>query len=152
MAVKRNGKKQNAARGSSRAAQNRKIRQDALRAELSSREYLRQLQNIADRLNPEAKNAYGRDDIPMVKERATILLRLLDKTLPNLRPVDQPVTFPLKAGMAEQATSILRAVSAGKITPTEGTTLMNALASQAKVVEIDDLEKRITKLEEAHGN
>jgi hypothetical protein len=145
-------KKQNAARGSSRQAQNRKIRRDALREQLASLNYLSQLQKIADRLDPDAENPYEREDVPLVKERASILLRLLDKTLPNLRPVDQPVNFPLKIGMAEQATSILRAVSAGKITPSEATTLMSAVASQARIIEIDDLEKRIAKLEQAHGN
>jgi hypothetical protein len=138
--------------GNSRGAQNRKIRKDALREELASRNYLSQLRKIADRLDPEAENAYDTDDVPLVKERTHILLRLLDKTLPNLRPVDQPVNFPLKTSMAEQATSILRAVSAGKITPSEATTLMSALASHAKIIEIDDLEKRIAKLEEAHDN
>ena len=45
---------QNAARGNSRAAQNRAIRRDALREELQSREYVRQVTSIADRLNPDA--------------------------------------------------------------------------------------------------
>ena len=149
MAVK---KKTRNPSGNSRAAQNRKIRQDALREELASRNYLSQLQKIADRLDPQAKDAYDREDVPVVKERANILLRLLDKTLPNLRPVDQPVTLPLKATLSEQAASILRAVSTGKITPTEATTLMNALSAQAKVIEVDELEERIARLEKAHGN
>jgi hypothetical protein len=29
---------------------------------------------------------------------------------------------------------------------------MGALSAQARVVEVDDLEKRITKLEQAHGD
>jgi len=53
--------KQNAPRGASRAAQNRKIRRDALRQELANRNYISQLQNIADRLDPEAGNAYKRE-------------------------------------------------------------------------------------------
>ncbi|MGD8854538.1 MAG: hypothetical protein PVI28_19395 [Gammaproteobacteria bacterium] len=145
-------KKERNPSGNSRAARTRKIRRDALREELASRNYLSQLQKIADRLDPEAKDAYKREDVPVVKERATILLRLLDKTLPNLRPVDQPVTFPLKARLTDQAESIIRAVSAGKITPTEATALMNALSAQARVIEVDELEERIAKLEDrTHG-
>jgi hypothetical protein len=152
MSVKVKTIKQNAPRGTSRAAQNRKIRQDALREELASRNYVSQLQKIADRLDPEADNAYKREDVPMVKERVGILFKILDKTLPNLKPVDLPLTFPLKQSLAEQAASILRAVATGKITPSNATALMSAVSALARVVEVDELENRITKLEAAHGN
>jgi polyhydroxyalkanoate synthesis regulator phasin len=138
--------------GNSRYAQNKQIRRDALREELASRTYLGQLQKIADRLDPEAKNAYAREDVAMVKERINVLRHLLDKTLPNLRPVDQPVSFPLKANLTEQAASIVRAVAAGKITPNQATELMSILTSQTRVIEADEFEQRLAKLEQAHGD
>jgi len=88
----------------------------------------------------------------MVKERIGILFKMLDKTLPNLNPVDLPLTFPPKQSFAEQAASILRAAATGKITPSDATALMSAVCSQARVVEVDELENRFTKLEAAHGN
>jgi len=134
--------------GNSRAAQNLKIRQDALRKELASRNYISQLQKIADRFDPEAKDAYDRDDVPMVKERVSILFKMLDKTLPNLRPVDLPVALPFKTSIADQASSILRAAAAGKITPSEAATLMQSVSNQAKIIETDELERRVSRLEE----
>lgn len=122
-----------------------------MREELASRNYIGQLQKIADRLDPESENAYKREDVPMVKERIGILFRMLDKTLPNLKPVELPVTFPLKQSLTEQAASILRAVATGKITPSDATALMSAVSSQARVIEVDELEARISKLEKKHG-
>jgi hypothetical protein len=100
------------------------------------------MQKIADRLDPEAKDACQRKDVPMVKERFGTLIRMLDNTLPNLKPVELPVTFPLKQSLADQAASIVRAVATRKITPGDATASMSALAAQAPVVEVDDLEKQ----------
>ncbi|MCA1788496.1 MAG: hypothetical protein LC667_01205 [Thioalkalivibrio sp.] len=50
-------KKAKAPSGHSRAAQNKKIRRDALREELQAREYLRQLSTIERRLDPDASIA-----------------------------------------------------------------------------------------------
>ena len=86
----------------------------------------------------------------MVKERMSILYSMLDKTLPILRPVDLPVTFPLRESHTEQAASILKAVATGKITPSDATALMTAVSAQGPVPEVDELEERIPKLEGAH--
>jgi hypothetical protein len=69
--------------GNSRASQNRKVRSGSLRQELASRDYVSQLQKIAERLAPDTKDAYQREDVPMVKERVGVLFRILDKTLPT---------------------------------------------------------------------
>ena len=149
MDVMKKSKKQNAPRGSSRAAQNRKIRRDSLREELKAREYLRQLSSIVKRLDPEAEDRYDRDDIQMVKERVSILFRMLDKCLPNLRPVDVPVQLPVADTVAKQGAAIIDAMSSGQITPSEATSVMQALSAQIKIVEAEELEARITKLEAA---
>ena len=151
MAVKKKTTMQNAPRGSSRAAQNRKIRRDALREELKAREYIRQIDAIAKRFDPDAKDTYDRDDVPMVKERANILFKMLDKCLPNLRPVDVPVQIQTGDSITEQGAAILKAMVAGDITPSEATSLMQAVSAQIRVIESDELDKRIRALEEAHG-
>jgi hypothetical protein len=146
-------KKAKAPSGHSRAAQNKKIRRDALREELQAREYLRQLSTIERRLDPGAKDTYKSEDIAKVKERIGILFRLLDKCLPNLRPVDSPVRLQgVGDTITEQGAAILKAMAAGDITPGEATSLMQAISAQIRVVEADELEKRIKALEEAtHG-
>ncbi len=146
-------KKAKAPSGHSRAAQNKKIRRDALREELQAREYLRQLEQIERRLDPGAKDTYKSEDIPKLKERIGILFRLLDKCLPNLRPVDSPVQIQnVGETITDQGATILRAMAAGEITPSEATSLMQAISAQIRVVEADELEKRIKALEEAtHG-
>lgn len=147
-------KKPKAPSGHSRAAQNKRIRRDALREELQAREYLRQLGIIERRLDPGAKDTFLADDLPKVKERIGILFRLLDKCLPNLRPVDTPVQIKTVGDtITEQGAAILKAMAAGDITPSEATSLMQAISAQIRVVEADELEKRIKALEDAtHGN
>ena len=149
MAVKKKARKPG---GHTRAAQNRKIRRDALREELQSREYIRQLGMIESRLDPDAKNTFKTEDIPKVKERAAILFRLLDKCLPNLRPVDVPIQLPPGKTITDQGANILKAMAAGEITPSEASTLIQAVAGQARIIEVDELEKRVAELEAKNGN
>ena len=143
--------KQNTPRGSSRAAQNRKIRRDALREELKAREYIRQLTTIEQRLDPGNTDTYDREDVPMVKERVTILFRMLDKCLPNLRPVDQPVDVSFEKSLTNQGVAIMKGLAEGELTPSEATTMMQAVAAQARIVEVDELEKRVATLESENG-
>lgn len=65
---------------------NIKRRREALREELKSREYLRQLHNIAD----EAKKA-DKEEIPALRLRADICFGLLKKTLPDLKSTEMTV-------------------------------------------------------------
>jgi len=40
---------------------------------------------------------------------------------------------------------------AGQVSPSEAAVMLQALAAQARIVEIDDLEKRVTTLEDKGG-
>jgi hypothetical protein len=143
---------QNAPRGNSRAAQNRAIRRDALREELKAREYIRQVTEIAQRLNPEDEKAYASDQVPAVKARADIYFRLLDKCLPNLRPVDMPITLPFLGGtLTEDGRAVLTAIGQGDLSPQEAVSLLSALTAQARILEVDELENRIAALESQKG-
>lgn len=143
-------KKRTSPTGNSRAAQNRKIRREALREELATKEYLRQVESIAKRLDPDAKNAFEPEQVPMVKSRADIYLRLLDKCLPSLRPIDLPVSLALPAGgtLTERAEQVFQAVAEGQLSSGQGAQLLQALTSVIRVIEADDLERRLSKLEE----
>lgn len=141
-------KKRKIPSGNSRAAQNKKIRQDALREELKAREYLRQLSDIEQRLNPEHKRTYNSEDLPKIKERTGILFKLLDKCLPNLRPVDIPVMLKSKDSLQETGQEIINSMMNGAISAQEASSLMSAITAQIRVIEVDDLTKRIEELEE----
>lgn len=138
--------------GNSRVAQNRKIRRDALREELRAREYIRQLHRIADRLDPNDREAYTVEQAPMAKARADIYHRLLDKCLPSLRPVDRPISVSPGTTLTDCGRSVLTAMAAGEITPSEAATLMQAITAQARIIELDELDRRVAALEGAsHG-
>lgn len=72
---------------------------------------------------------------------------LLNRCVPALKPEVLAVHLPVKETLADQGNEIIRSIVTGKIAPDIGSQLINALSSQSKIVEIDDLTKRIEKLE-----
>ena len=82
----------------------------------------------------------------------TAALRIcLERLLPPLKAQALPVNitgFSPKAGLADQGQAILKAVAQGLITPDEAASLMQAVASQGRIIEVDDLERRLAALEE----
>jgi len=79
---------------------------------------------------------------------------LLDRVLPPLRPVDEPITLLLGDGLAESGWNLWRALSDGRITPDQTAKMMTALGTLARIIESDELAQRVTVLEEKliHGN
>lgn len=84
---------------------------------------------------------------------ASALRLCLERILPPLKSKDTAVTV---AGLteaqtlADKARTVTDAAAEGAITPTEAATLMQSLAALARVIETDELEKRIKALEEVH--
>lgn len=72
---------------------------------------------------------------------------LLDRLTPVLRAQTVPVTLSNHSVLAEQGKEIIRATVSGEIPPDIGSQLITALANQAKIVEVDELTKRIEALE-----
>ena len=90
--------------------------------------------------------------IELALEGDLAALRLcIERIAPALKSQDTAVTIP-KLGKAESLTdkgdAILKTLGAGQLTPNEASTILAALASQAKLVELTDLERRIVALEE----
>ena len=76
------------------------------------------------------------------------LKMLIDRVVPQLKPVSPPVTFSLEgSSTADYAQSIIRATSEGKLSPSVTIELLNALASCQKIIEANELENRLIKLE-----
>lgn len=74
---------------------------------------------------------------------------LLDRITPPLKPVAAQIALsvPDGAGLSEQGAAVISAALSGQIPPDVGGQLITALTNQAKIVEIDELTKRIEKLE-----
>jgi hypothetical protein len=77
---------------------------------------------------------------------------LLERTTPALKPLESPMqalTLPTGASMAQQARSVIEAATRGDIPPGQAAQLVGAVATLAKIIETDELEKRIEALEAA---
>lgn len=72
---------------------------------------------------------------------------LLDRCCPSLKPQASPICLPVNGSLAEQGGEIIKATMSGQIPPDIGSQLITALANQSKIIEIDELTKRIETLE-----
>lgn len=72
---------------------------------------------------------------------------VLERVCPALKPQAVPISLPVSDSLAGQGNEIIRATMTGKIPPDIGSQLITALANQAKIIEIDELTKRIEALE-----
>ncbi len=77
-----------------------------------------------------------------------VALAILDRIMPPLKAAELPAELGELAGTrTEQGEAIMRAMAAGILTPGQTAQLLAALASQAKLAEVDELERRIAALE-----
>ena len=98
---------------------------------------------------PEVLNAL----VAKAKEGDTGAIKLvLERTVPALRPVDAatPLNLPPEAGLAEQGRAVLAALAAGQLPVNQATGILHALAGLARLVELDELERRVAVLEGKH--
>lgn len=76
---------------------------------------------------------------------------LLDRAVPALRPVREPVALPATneaGGLAARAAAVLDAIAAGTLAPDAGAEVLAAIAAAAKAIEVHELEARLRALEE----
>jgi len=75
---------------------------------------------------------------------------LLERVLPPVKPIEQAVMLQLPDGgtLTAQGRNVLSAVASGDLAPGQGAMLLSAIGSLARVTEIDEMEARLTKLEE----
>lgn len=74
---------------------------------------------------------------------------LLERVLPPMKAIEQPVTLSLPdgVGITAQDVAIVQAVGAGILAPGQGAALLTGLGTLARIKEIDELTARITALE-----
>ena len=87
--------------------------------------------------------------VTMALEGNEQMLRLiLDRLLPA-RPKDDPVSIGVYAGNhLQQSDRVLTALYDGDISPVEANNLMSSIVGGLKVVEMDELDKRVAALED----
>jgi hypothetical protein len=80
----------------------------------------------------------------------TTAMRLcLERFVPPMRSESEPANIGEISGtLAEQGQSIITAMGSGRLTPSQAVEMLGALASQARICEADELEKRIQALEQ----
>jgi hypothetical protein len=112
------------------------INQAALRARIEG-----DIPEIIKAVTEQAKAG----DIPAAK-------LLLDRVLPSLKPTDQAVSLALKVDdLAASGRTILEGAGNSDITPEQAGRLLAGLGSLARIVEVDELLKRVEALEVAHA-
>ena len=78
---------------------------------------------------------------------------LLDRALPVRRPTLPTISVPgLQEAMTltEKGQAVLNAIGNSEIPPDVGASLLNALGNVSRLVEVDELLKRVEKLEAAY--
>jgi hypothetical protein len=112
-----------------------------------------QAAHYREMLEPYAEEIIERV-VGMAKEGDMAALRLcLDRLCAPLRPTDRLVTIEGMSDVRELSDKgelILENVAKGEITPSEASNLLNAISSQARIIEVDELERRVAELEQGN--
>jgi len=72
---------------------------------------------------------------------------LLDRITPALKPQALSINLPVKETLPEQGNEIIRATMAGQISPDIGSQLITALSNQGRLVELQELAERLSRIE-----
>lgn len=76
---------------------------------------------------------------------------ILDRVAPVSKATTPPVSIPEMVNahdLSSKANYAMKAIAEGQIPPDVGVTVIQALGACAKIVEVDELDRRITALEE----
>ena len=72
---------------------------------------------------------------------------LLDRITPALKPQALSITLPVKETLPEQGGEIIKAIVTVQIAPDIGSQLITALSNQGKLVELQELAERLSRIE-----
>jgi hypothetical protein len=79
---------------------------------------------------------------------------LLERVIPPMKATEPAQAIPIApdATLADQGRAVLAAVAAGQLAPGQGAQLLTAIGTLGKIVEIDEIERRIAALEARNGS
>jgi hypothetical protein len=74
---------------------------------------------------------------------------IVDRVLPARKAEEMPVSLdiPKHGTLSEKAEAIIQAVADGAVAPSQGSQLITALGAMARIIEVEQLEQRISALE-----
>ncbi len=86
--------------------------------------------------------------IELAKQGDTTAIKLiLDRVCPAIKPQALPVNLPIVESLAAQGQEVINATMTGKIPPDIGSQLITALSNQGKLIELQELSDRLTRIE-----
>jgi hypothetical protein len=92
--------------------------------------------------------------VDMAKDGDMTALKLcLDRLCAPLRPTDNLITIDdldTCTELSGKGEMVLTSVAKGIITPVEASNFISAISSQARIIEVDELERRVAELEAKH--
>jgi hypothetical protein len=72
---------------------------------------------------------------------------IYDRIVPSIKPTAPEINMRVTGTLQERGTAFINAMTLGKLAPDQATIAMNALATQAKLVEQGEIVKRLDQLE-----
>lgn len=73
---------------------------------------------------------------------------ILERVLPPVKPIEQCIELAMVGdSLTDKGKAVLGAISTGKLAPGQGSQLITAIGALVRVIELDDLERRISELE-----
>ena len=79
----------------------------------------------------------------------TVALKMcLERILPPIRVKDEPIRLgKIEGSLSEKGKHIVDAMLEGRVSSSEASDMLSVLAAQARIVEVDELERRVAALE-----
>ena len=118
----------------------RQARQAALREELQSREYLRQIHRILE-------EDWQPENVSVNTAKMSGYFRLLAKSLPDCKELPVVLEIDQSKSLVQRAEAVANAVLSGTITAGQADSLLNVIMRVSEIKAVHELEARILKLE-----
>lgn len=99
-------------------------------------------------LEPHAEDLIKKTvDLALTGDVAAMRL-CLERIIPPIKAKGETVNIgTLKGSLTVQGQKIISAMGKGQLTPSEAASMLSTMASQTRIIEADELEKRIAALE-----
>ena len=108
---------------------------------------------LRELLQPHAEGLVNKVVEKALEGDTTALRLCLDRLIPPYRAGNISVVLnDIEGTLTEKGEKIIGAMGSGEITPSDASSMLQALAAQCRVQELDELERRIRKLEKKHVN
>ena len=106
---------------------------------------------LKDLLTPHAPDLVSKAVELAMQGDTTALRMCIDRLIPPLKAQANQTQLDASGSLSERGEAILKAITVGELDPATGNSLIGALATQAKLLEVTTIEERLSALEERNG-